>query len=397
MVSTNALNRDRSLSKFVCFYIILSCLNSMLQIVFNIENNALLIERTVSQGLLLFFLLNSCRRFSVYDYKVFISFELFICGLLAYSIFLGSSISVIASWIFSMVAVCTPLGISVYLIKDKSILYNYLIKYSWLCLLLLCINFFGESDLLYDMHFSYSIVFLSLLHINEGLRTKKYFYFIVASFEIILMLLFGSKGSILCLLGFLWFKYLYTEYSNLNQFFKRIFKLTILLSCLLAFYQLALVYSGTILNILNRFGIYSRTIYTLLSTDMLDATSSRAYIWSGTIELIKQKPILGWGIGGAIEYIGMYGLYNESYPHNIILDIFLTFGLPLGCAMILALLYLFILSCFRSSSVEKQLCCVFCAMAYFPLLVSYTFVVHEFFYMSIGLMLSTTRSKQEIN
>jgi O-antigen ligase len=70
------------------------------------------------------------------------------------------------------------------------------------------------------------------------------------------------------------------------------------------------------------------------------AGSSRWMIWSGTIKMIKQKPIFGWGME-AITRFGKVQEVGYDRPHNEYLQYALFYGIPaailyiIGCLSVL--------------------------------------------------------------
>ncbi|MDA0998434.1 MAG: hypothetical protein O2944_09540 [Proteobacteria bacterium] len=82
----------------------------------------------------------------------------------------------------------------------------------------------------------------------------------------------------------------------------------------------------------------------------------RAHIWEYTINLIREKPILGWGLGSS-RYLGnkkhlmdpRVGFVGEaipSHPHNVSLQILLETG-AIGFGLFLGILYLLLSSADR--------------------------------------------------
>lgn len=130
----------------------------------------------------------------------------------------------------------------------------------------------------------------------------------------------------------------------------------------------------------------------------MDATRKKQYLY--VLELIKQNPF-GYGVGYDRILICQYmeGLYSAElaygwYSHNIILDLFLNFGLIGGGAIFCGLVYLFIKNIFVSKdSDKKRVVFIFIALGFIPLLVSGYFLENTFFMFLLGLMMGGNKAK----
>ena len=87
--------------------------------------------------------------------------------------------------------------------------------------------------------------------------------------------------------------------------------------------------------------IQSRTI-NKLENGSISGNSNRTEIWSLTLEMISERPIFGWGLGGEYYTLGKrFGdhiIDNSSTPHNGILQLWVNFGVFLGSGFILLII-----------------------------------------------------------
>ncbi len=66
---------------------------------------------------------------------------------------------------------------------------------------------------------------------------------------------------------------------------------------------------------------------------------SRAFLFNRSLDLIKSNPWIGTGWGGFVT--PDVGIINQmTYPHNIFLEVFVEFGIPVGVLFSLLILYL---------------------------------------------------------
>lgn len=94
-------------------------------------------------------------------------------------------------------------------------------------------------------------------------------------------------------------------------------------------------------DVLANFGISSRTLDRLAAGTITD-DNGRDAIWSEAIRLISLNPIFGYGVYGERPYIAQ--IHNAGFPHNIVLEFALEFGvivtILLGAVIIAASAYL---------------------------------------------------------
>jgi O-antigen ligase len=166
------------------------------------------------------------------------------------------------------------------------------------------------------------------------LKTINFFWILLVSPFLFLMIISGSKGPILSLfISFFLFLIIFTTYKNKNKnyFLNKIKKFVknSILPLILAI--LIIVIS---INFLPQDFIYARFSLDSIFSNMEGLRVDR-YLRS--IEIIKDNLIFGVGLGGwPIKYSGIDII---DYPHNIILEIFSEIGL-IGLTLFLLILVL---------------------------------------------------------
>jgi hypothetical protein len=76
-----------------------------------------------------------------------------------------------------------------------------------------------------------------------------------------------------------------------------------------------------------------------LEFDKEDPLRSRIYMIDKSLEIIKERPLLGVGFGGFTAYQDDPALKDLKYAHNIFLELFTELGLIIGGILSIALLY----------------------------------------------------------
>jgi O-antigen ligase len=138
-----------------------------------------------------------------------------------------------------------------------------------------------------------------------------------------------------------------------------------------------------------RSGVSSRTAYLLFSGQFIEHDSGRNEIWNSAFTLINQEPIIGWGIGAANKIIG-------TYPHQIFLDLWLSFGYLFGTIVAILLLIPFRKVFLNISATPEHLYLlqIFTSMS-ISLLFSSTLFTNYYFFIALGVALSVNANKYE--
>ena len=379
-------DKDFQLSLYICTYLLLNSINSMLQTVFRLSGASLSIARLIIQGILVLELLIIINHLSLNKVKKFLFGLLIVLIAYVYSYIIGASLSDMQTWAFSTFTVCVPIAVCASLIDNKQVFYKLLLKFSIPISVVLLISVLGAKNSTYSMHFSYGILVMILLHFSEYDRTKKKTLLIISIVEFTFMLLFGSRGAIICVVFYLIIKIMDAD-EDIKIKLIRAVLLTVVAGLAYYFYN---DFSSLILTALRKQGIYSRSINLLFSGNFVSHDSGRNALWAVVIDLIKEKPIWGWGIGGAMNRMP----YN--YPHQLFLDLFLTFGIPIGLFVgiifTLQILKVFVLH----KSIDKYLMMIFGSVSFVSLMFSGSVYSSYYFSIFLGLSFSLPKSWQGI-
>lgn len=105
----------------------------------------------------------------------------------------------------------------------------------------------------------------------------------------------------------------------------------------------------------------------LPETRLVVGDANRFNLWSMGIHGVFERPWLGWGLGGqsylyqnyALEY-GPFDYKIVNQLHNVILDILVVFGVPLGGGVLLCLLLVFRIAFINSFGSERAVYVLLC-------------------------------------
>ena len=250
-----------------------------------------------------------------------------------------------------------PAGVFAVAVIDKSILYETMLKASYLLSAMMLFRMFVNYNPLYEsiesteysMSFGYIIIVPTLLHLHEYIRTRRTFLLLLFIIELFGILIFASRGILLSVFALV-------IYEGLLGM-KRGAKKTIFIVLMLGFVATYLQYGDRLLysaiGTLESQGIHSRTL-TMMDNGTLDSDSGRDYLFKLSYILIQEEPLLGWGVGGECYEFNKY-LHNDEAniactSHNGILQAMVQLGIPLG--LLLSILIIFPI--FKAHTIEDD-------------------------------------------
>jgi O-antigen ligase len=102
--------------------------------------------------------------------------------------------------------------------------------------------------------------------------------------------------------------------------------------------------------------------------------------------MIKEKPFVGWGVGGEASLLG-------TYPHNIFLELCLNFGLILGGVLCIILVVSILATFFASDGVNKDIFLIYLCTGFVPLLISATYLTTQDFFSLVFIMVDILKRR----
>lgn len=237
-------------------------------------------------------------------------------------------------------------------------------------------GFYAISSNIYIMLYSYynknkkmfimSILLIPIVCINGNRSTL-----LIVSVAIVLMLLYNFKGKLKKTL-------IISVFILLIIFIKPI---------------MLFVLDGLteMFDVSNNYSI--RNIYRILESDNLEETmGSRYNIYKEGLKEIEDNSILGIGIA---SFQDKYGYF----PHNIIIDIYVTFGIVFGTIYIIYLVYLGIrINRIAKENIEIKILFIFMIANIMKLMLSKTFIYDPaiWIYISLGNLIITKYSRRKL-
>lgn len=355
----NSEKIDNQLSVSVIFFFIIQSANSSIKTLFPNLGDGIDAALSGLSGILILALLIKSMKIVV-KLHTWLTVRSYLLFLIIYLISIvqnllrGAPLSVLISESMLWTLVWwLPMGLIAYSVNDKHILYRTIVKWSYLLSVVTLFSFIAyvrniiqvNVEMLnrgnYNMFFSYMLVFTLVIHLNELIDQKLKRVIPWCLVELVAILSYGSRGAILCLVSFLLLKFLMGG-LRLSQKV-RIVSFVSLIGIVVFFL------GASIVEDMDDVGMTSRTLEMVTGGDVA-VSDGRDDLRKYTYELIADRPLLGYGLGGEF-----YELYQKAYgpaldgefssltPHNGFLQLFLNFGVLMGSLIGLAILYSIIL------------------------------------------------------
>ncbi len=295
--------------------------------------------------------------------------------------------------IFNFYFVYMPLGFAIYMISNMGRAMRILYKFSWISMIILIATILlskrngvfvssEEANNSYNMAIGYSLLLDSLLILDHFFIKKKLVDFLGVIASVVLIILFSSRTPLLCIFVYI-LLHLLKSPSVKRKTRRRAFNIIVLSIILVVIFYL--FFAKSVYYSLFEAGYESTSLRKLLLNPLDD--SSRFTIYSTYFDNIMQSPLFGYGILG--------GWTLNTYPHNIIIEIFLSFGLVFGVIIIgygVLLLYNAI-NC--KNQTMFRIVCVLCGYN-FHLLLSSSYLKSITFCMLVAVCLKCTKASKKV-
>ena len=240
---------------------------------------------------------------------------------------------------------------------------------------------------------NYMVFGISLVYAFVGFIT--YFYIknkykvlnlIIVIIIVILIFIFGNRSSLLICLSIWLFMKLY----NIRNSFKKVISLFIMITIsIVAYINIFNILKG--INIfLQKMGIHSYSIskYIMaIDNGFIKSTSGREELAKLSIDIIKSNPLKPHGLKYFTYFTG------RIYPHNLILDLSIVFGL-LGAIFIIGfLIYLIFKSKYIKNESFKIILSEIIVLEFLWLFFSGTFIEESIFWIIIGVLMQIRKQE----
>lgn len=237
-----------------------------------------------------------------------------------------------------------------------------------------------------NMQFSYAAMPVIIFSLYDFFEKKHIYQLIISIILFIMIVLFGSRGPLICIMFFLLLYFMKNRKKQLPIIMILLFTMFVLISN----YERII---KVIAIVLDKYSISSRTIYKLMS-GTITSNTGRDKIQDIVIQLISQKFLTGIGIGGERIVINKE-IYNMTknmgacYPHNIILEVLVQYGILIGGTLIIW----FVAKCimvYVGNSNKRNALIILISISIVHLMVSSSYLEEPMFFALLGMIMNTS-------
>lgn len=237
------------------------------------------------------------------------------------------------------------------------------------------------------MSFANGLEMAAALLVYSSIIDGKKLDLVLVGFCLVALLFYGSRGAIL-ILAILAAYLVWIKYKSPK------FVIAILFAAgFLVIFGPSLL-SGVLVKLVDT-GLSSRTLEKMISGSFF-SSSDRSQIYQYLFEALLQHPMMGVGICGDRYYLPMrFTGVDATYAHNLIIEMFLDFGIPMGSAVLAAICY-FLYTCFLKEQDlgKKGLFAVFVVSGFIHLMFSRSWLTEQNFFILFALLLTYSESKR---
>lgn len=372
----NVERKDRKLVLFISGYFIIQAINIYVKLIIG---NFTAWEY-LSKGILALLLINGVISLPWYSILKAIKLEVCFSALFLFTYLMGTyDSSTFTSITFNALAVYLPLGICAYNINDKEKLIKALYFSSWIIqgvILLVMFGFTKSYGAVYLTSGSYILSMQMCVVLDHYFSERRIRDIIISLVDLFIIIAAGSRGPLVCISSYLILRAVFSNGLSKKKKILLILALIGISAVLLVNYYSFATY---LMTVSSRIGFSSRSLRLLL-TNELTADSGRGSLAEYYIGLVKQKPILGYGIAGGWSP-------ERGYPHNIFVEFFLSFGVLFGALASVFYIWVVFRGVINKNAVIQRLTHIFIADT-ICLLFSGSFVMWASFFMCIALCIS---------
>ena len=195
--------------------------------------------------------------------------------------------------------------------------------------------------------------------------------FIILILTILMIIIVGSRGPLV-------FAMLYLIYKILTK--TRITawgSITALILVNIVLFSALFLDNFSITMLLQKLNIDARTLSLILENRFLES-NARVSLLNSSIKLIESRIMLGYGIFGERAILG-------TYPHSVVLELIMNYGLLLGTFLI-CIFGILIFNCSVSKKKKfHRVYILFMFIGLFPLVFSGSYLTNIPFYIFLGI------------
>lgn len=251
-------------------------------------------------------------------------------------------------------------------------------------------------ELIHDnMSAAYNVLPSVSILVYSALKKNKLFNWMAAVIGMVLLLVFGTRGSIAGLAIFI-IAYIFINIVSLKSNLKKI---------IYTLFSIAILYSIFVTNILINFakwasdifsGIgFSTRIFNYFIMGKIIYDNGRNPILEIVLQAIKEKPLLGYGLMGDRKVIEALFFNESTYTHNIVIELWCQFGVIFGSLILFIMLFIIFLALKKSDNSNKYFILMFATIVFVKLFFSGSYILEPYLFFMLGMCIQIIRNSNK--
>ncbi len=244
----------------------------------------------------------------------------------------------------------------------------------------------------YDMYRAYTILPHLMVVLNGSFRKKQLVQraiMIIASLVgLVYILALGTRGPVVTI-G-IYFIILVLQKSK-RSFFAKTATLIFVIGGILLISRLSIVmpFARKMTEIIAKLGMSTRALDLFIRGDFISHLSGRDVLINKSLEMIKMRPILGYGLWGEYKIL-------QDYPHNYFIEVIVHFGVIIGALLIVTYIVICLTGYFRAKSNSlKDMILIMGIYTFVHGMVSGSYLQDSSVFFLLGLCVCARRNKKK--
>lgn len=243
-----------------------------------------------------------------------------------------------------------------------------------------------END---DMEAAYRMLPSIMYLIYYASVKKRVIYTVIAAALSLVILIFGTRGPIVCILVYVAALTIYLAFKS------RSIKKTLILLVVFAVVLSIFIFDALFIEVstalskqFERIGFSTRIFNFIIEGDII-ASKGREALAKNTIEAILENPLWGYGVTGDRALLGIY-------PHNIFLEVLCQYGIIFGSILIIATLAITVRALFKIRKDRKRFAfaLMLVSLVFVKLMISSTYTTEPYLFFMMGYFVLILRDKR---
>lgn len=247
-----------------------------------------------------------------------------------------------------------------------------------------------SSDYIDYLGFAYYAIPSLLIIIYKLFETRSKVALMFTGIGCMYLLICGTRGPMLCV--FTYIVYCMLKDLNRGNLRRKVIVLSIIVVSFLVFINLKSI-AEYLYPIFKRNGYSTRFLLFFMREMNIGDLTGRDTISKTVINSINEKFVVGNGLMGDRKLFG-----NEKlYSHNFVLEVFNSFGVPIGSVLLLGLFTLIGVALKKTkSSIYRNYIVIYVVASVEKLLISSTFMQETTLFLLIGICFAALRAPSDI-